>query len=178
MSFKCIWLADVLKAAGLKVVEQPGWKTRGHGDMKGIKGVLCHHTATKSGNMPSLKILVSGRPDLEGPLSQLGLARDGTYYVIGAGKCFHAGKGAWKPMGLVDNGNSYLIGIEAENDGVGEKWPEAQMIAYAKGCAAMIDHLNLTEKEVIGHKEYAPKRKIDPTFDMDDFREKVKGYMK
>ena len=43
-----VWLADVLRAEGIKVVEYPGWKDRGHGDMGTIWGVVAHHT----GNNP------------------------------------------------------------------------------------------------------------------------------
>lgn len=169
------WLADVLQDAGLKVQEEKGWETRGHGPMKGVRGILCHHTASNknSGNAPMVSTCRDGRPDLPGPLSQLVLARDGTYIVIAAGKSYHAGKGIWKPMGLEDNGNSWLIGIEAENDGIGEPWPEKQMDAYVGGVVAMLRHLKFPASAAIGHKEYAPNRKIDPTFDMAAFRDRV-----
>ncbi len=168
-------IADVLRAAGLAVKEQPGWKERGHGDMKDVRAVLCHHTAgPKSGNMPSLQICVVGNNDLPGPRCNLCLGRDGTYYVVAAGKGYHAGKGSWRD--ITDSGNSYFIGIEAEATGV-DTWPAAQMEAYARGCAALVKHFGLTAEEVIGHKEYAPKRKIDPNFDMDDFRKQVAEYM-
>ncbi len=176
MTFALSWLADVLRDAGLNVVEEPGWKTRGHGDMRQVQGILCHHTAgPRNGNAPSLKIVVDGDQTLEGPRAQLVLGRDGTYFVVAAGKAYHAGKGSWPPMNLLDNGNGHLIGIEAENTGLDndQPWPDAQMEAYAKGCAAMIKHLGLSYSAVIGHKEYAPNRKIDPTFDMDAFRRRV-----
>lgn len=175
MTYRLVWLADVLRKAGLKVIEKPNWKTRGHGDMKGVRGILCHHTAEAidSNTDPVSDLLMNGRPDLKGPLSQLGLGQDGTYYVIAAGKAYHAGRGAWPPMGLIDNGNSWLIGIEAENNGLKEVWPEVQLDAYARGCAAMIAHLKLGVDKVIGHKEYAPKRKTDPNFDMNKFRLRV-----
>jgi hypothetical protein len=51
---------------------------------------------------------------LLGPLSQLGLVRKGTFFVIAAGRCNHAGKGLWRG---VDTGNTSFIGIEAENSG-------------------------------------------------------------
>ena len=88
---KLTWLPDVLKAAGLKVATVPGWENRGR-DVGPIVGVLCHHTVgPKNGNMPSLNTLINGRPDLPGPLAQLGLGRDGTYFVIAAGRANHAG---------------------------------------------------------------------------------------
>lgn len=79
-------LATVLRAAGLKVQEVPGWKTRGHGQMTSVETIACHHTAgPKTGNYPSLGVVRDGRPGLDGPLAQLGLARDGTWLVIAAG---------------------------------------------------------------------------------------------
>src|ERR1044072_1917782 len=108
MAHSLTWLPDVLKAAGLKVAEVNGWKTRGNGDVGKIFGVICHHTVgPRSGNMPSLKTLIKGRSDLPGPLAQLGLARDGTYFIIAAGRANHAGRGVWKG---VTNGNSNFIG--------------------------------------------------------------------
>jgi hypothetical protein len=43
MAFSLTWLPQVLLNAGLKVAEQPGWRTRGRGDVGTIKGVICHH---------------------------------------------------------------------------------------------------------------------------------------
>jgi hypothetical protein len=94
MIFSLTWLPGVLREAGVKVAPVDGWESRGRGEMGPIEGVICHHTAgPKSGNMPSLRTLIEGRSDLPGPLSQLGLGRDGTYYVIAAGRCNHAGAG-------------------------------------------------------------------------------------
>ena len=168
---KLIWLSDVLRNAGQKVEEVPGWTSRGS-DMGEIKGVLLHHTAgSKSGNMPSLNVIKEGRPGLRGPLSQLALGRDGTWYVVAAGKSNHAGRGSWKNL---TKGNYHLIGVEAENTGVeNDPWPQVQIDAYAEGVGAILDFLNLPAYCAIGHKEWAPRRKIDPSFDMNVFREKV-----
>ena len=141
MPFQLTWLPIVLRNAGLKVAEVDGWPNRGRGDVGTIKGVMCHHTAGPvNGNMPSLGVLREGRSDLPGPLAQLGLGRDGTYYVIAAGRANHAGRGEWK--GVAD-GNGSFIGIEAENTGIGdstkpkfEPWPEVQLDAYRRGDAA------------------------------------------
>ena len=127
-------------------------------------------------NAPDLNIVTFGRPDLAGPLSQLLLARDGTYYVIAAGKCWHAGGGSWN--GVTD-GNAHFIGIEAENNGVDEVWPEHQLDCYARGCAAILKHIKAGAEMCAGHKEYClPKgRKIDPDFSMPDFRKRVSHYL-
>ncbi len=172
------WLADVLRNAGLKVAEQPGWKTRGRGPMGTVRGVMCHHTAgPKTGNMPSLAVVTNGRADLPGPLAQLGLGRDGTFYVIAAGRANHAGRGIWKG---VATGNSSLIGIEAENQGIAaDPWPAVQLDAYKRGVAAILGRLGAEASMCCGHKEYAlpSGRKPDPRFDMDAFRRDVAAIM-
>lgn len=184
MAFSLVWLARVLSDAGLKISEVPGWPNRGLGDVADIKGVICHHTAgSRNGNYPSLKVVTDGRPDLSGPLSQLGLGRDGTFYIIAAGKAQHAGKGNFDG---VTAGNTHFIGIEAENVGAPpgdpkhEPWPAVQIDAYQRGVAAILKHLGLPADNCIGHKEWAlPKgRKNDPVgIDMDQFRAKVAGFM-
>lgn len=177
MTYSLTWLPGVLRAAGLRVVEIPGWETRGQGDVGKIQLIMGHHTAEKidADMQPNLRVLTEGREGLRGLLAQLGLGQDGTYYMIGAGLAYHAGAGSWK--GIV-SGNAHSIGIEAENNGLGEPWPAVQMDAYARGCAAMANHLKLGVDFVIGHKEWAPQRKIDPTFDMIAFRQKVSSFMR
>lgn len=177
MPYALTWLPDVLKAAGLKVALVDGWENRGHGDVGRTLGVLCHHTAgPKNGNMPSLGTVTNGRPDLAGPLAQLSLGRDGTYYMVAAGKCYHAGTGTWEG---VTNGNTNFIGIEAENTGHADDspWPDVQMDAYCRGIAAILTHIERGVHWCAGHKEYAPGRKNDPDFDMDAFRASVAAIM-
>lgn len=179
MTHSLTWLPDVLKAAGLKVAVVDDWENRGRGDVGHIFGVLCHHTAgPKEGNMPSLGTLVKGRADLPGPLAQLGLGRDGTYFVIAAGKCNHAGKGTWQG---VTNGNTNFIGLEAENTGRSDDspWPEVQLDAYRRGVAAILTHIGRGVDFCAGHKEFAvpPGRKPDPNFDMNAFRASVAAIM-
>lgn len=179
MSFSLTWLPPILQTAGLKVAVVPGWEIRGRAEMGAVLGILCHHTAgSATGNMPSLRTLIDGRPDLPGPLSQLGLGRDGTFYVVAAGRCNHAGAGSWQG---VTQGNTHFIGIEAENTGLpgDTPWPEIQLDAYRRGVAAILRHVGRTPLFCAGHKEYAlPRgRKDDPDFDMDAFRQSVADIM-
>ena len=181
MPFSLTWLPEVLKAAGLKVAVEAGWENRGRGDVRQILGVICHHTAgPKNGNMPSLGVLKNGRKAsagskaLPGPLAQLGLARDGTWIVIAAGRAIHAGEGMFKG---VRTGNSSFIGIEAENTGLATDapWPAVQVDAYQRGVAAILKHIGKDQTFCCGHKEFAlPKgRKPDPSLNMDEFRTAV-----
>lgn len=187
MPYSLTWMPKVLVGAGLKVAEVPGWPNRGAGgrDIDRVKGVICHHTAGgRKGNMPSLGVITDGRADLPGPLAQLGLGRDGTYFVVAAGRANHAGRG--NREGATD-GNSGFIGIEAENTGVHDPnedrfdpWPTVQIDAYQRGVAAILNHLGLDPIMCCAHREYAlPKgRKPDPhTLDMDEFRERVRALM-
>jgi peptidoglycan hydrolase-like protein with peptidoglycan-binding domain len=178
MTYSLTWLPEVLQKAGLKVALVDGWSTRGRAEMGKVKGVICHHTATRqAGNMPTLKTLINGRDDLPGPLAQLGLGRDGTFYVVAAGRCNHAGPGAFEG---ITSGNTNFIGIEAENSGMSDdRWPEVQITSYQRGVAAILKHVGATAAFCIGHKEFAlpPGRKSDPNFDMNVFRSGVADIM-
>lgn len=165
-------LADACRKSGLTVVEVDGWRTRGHGQFAGVNSIVCHHTATSAraaGDYPSLRIVRDGRSDLPGPLSQLGLGRSGTVYVIAAGVAWHAGATFYPRQ---DNWHS--IGIEAEHDGL-SPWSPVQLAAYVRLVAALREHYEVPLSNVQGHKEVAKPlgRKPDPTFDMTDFRRRV-----
>ena len=179
MAHSLIWLPHILKSAGLKVALCDGWEERSKKDVGPIVGVICHHTAGQlNGNMPSLHTVTHGRPDLSGPLAQLGLGRDGTYYVIAAGRANHAGAGIWKGF---TNGNSNFIGIEAENTGLANDfpWPDVQLKAYHRGVAAILKYVGRSAEYCAAHKEYARPlgRKNDPFFNMQEFREAVAAIM-
>jgi hypothetical protein len=178
VAYSLTWMADALNGAGLQVVEEPGWQSRGHGDFGPARGVLIHHTGSnaRGGNAPDLGMVIAGRPDLSGPLCNLLLSRDATFHLVAAGKANHAGKGQWH--GVVE-GNTEMIGIEAENNGSTEPWPEAQMDTLLAGSAALLLHMNADSVMCAGHKEYAvPRgRKVDPDFDMVAFRDHLEAMM-
>lgn len=163
---RATWLADVLRAAGCKVREVPGWQQRGK-ELVSVEAVIWHHTATGPSwtDRRVQDLLVDGRSDLAGPLSQLGLERDGTFVVVAAGKANHNGYGEW--------GNQ-AIGIEAYNSGTGEPWPAVQVDAFDRGTAAILAHLGRGADRCKGHKETDPRRKIDPAgIDMNQARQRV-----
>lgn len=182
MNFSLLWMPKVLTDAGLQISEVPGWQNRGHGDEGSVKGIICHHTCGPlHGEMLDLNVIVAGRPDLGGPLAQLALGRTGIFHIVAAGKCWHAGGGAW--AGITD-GNAHFIGIEAENTGMtsgplADPWPAVQMDAYKRGCAAILKHIGAPVMMCIGHKEWALPhgRKDDPSFDMAPFRAEVAKLM-
>ena len=155
------WLADVLRAAGQQVREEPGWKTRGHGSLAGLTGIVWHHTASATTPANDVRVIRDGRADLPGPLAQLYLARDGTWTTVAAGRAWHAGSGAWPGL-PTNNANAYTVGIEAAQRGTGaEPWAPAQLAALRAGTVALVRHAGLSPSLVIGHKEWTA-RKIDP----------------
>lgn len=165
-----VWIADACRAAGLTVVEVDGWRSRGS-DSFAPRGLVIHHTAgPATGDMPSLRIVINGRPGLPGPLSQFGLGRSGTVYVVASGRAYHAGPGGWRGLA----GNAAVWGIEAENTGRGEPWALAQLDAYHRLAAVLAQRTPFGPEMICAHREWAPARKVDPRgIDMDDFRRKV-----
>lgn len=163
---RLLWLAEVLRQAGLRVVEYPNWQIRGAEKILARMDpqmVIAHHTATTS-SWPDSSVenllAVKGNASTPPPLCHLGLRRDGTYVVIASGVANHAGKGQWKNV----TGNKRAIGIEAYNTGKGETWSRVQLDAYDEGCAALLEKMGRDASWLVGHKEFAtpPGRKIDP----------------
>lgn len=159
-----IGLARVARDAGITVREVPGWKTRTahRGGMKKVHGVIWHHTATPAEaviarNNPTLNYMVNG---LGYPLANYGLAWDGSLDVIAAGTGAHAGTGSYR--GVPNNdGNRHMIGIEVEGtDGL--TWSPAQLETAAR-LGAQLNRDFGQDLIHIGHHEWAPRRKIDPT---------------
>lgn len=175
------YLTDLAKAArgsGLRVVEVDGWRGRGHGPMASASGVVCHHTGTSakaSGNYPTLRVVRDGREDLAGPLCNLGLGRDGTVYVVSAGRAYHAG-----PVFETWQSNSNAIGIEAEGDGV-HPFSPTMLDAYVALCAALCEHYGIPVSHVESHRVVAKPhyRKTDPYgVNMGEFRRQVAAAIK
>lgn len=176
-------LADVIRAhTGLTVIEEPGWKTRGHGPLlTSPQDITCHHTAAPASSyrtnpFPSLKTIRDGRnlglpSELKGPLAQIGLQRDCKVRVIAAGLCYHAGVVFEDWMT-----NGHTIGIEAEHDGV-SPWPADLYGAYVELCAGLVRGYN-PPHGVRAHKEVAKPlgRKNDPNFPMGPFRTSVAAF--
>lgn len=178
---KHVGLVNHLRRWGLNVQEKDGWRHRGRPYNFYPRAIIAHHTASgsQSGNFASESVVTFGRSDLPGPLCQILLGRDGTVKLIAAGYGNHAGYGGPKEGVPANQGNTYSIGIEAENNGVGEPWSAKQINAYYRLCAALMVWLGRKDVDrVFGHKEWAPSRKIDPAgIDMNRFRDQVRKAM-
>lgn len=182
-------ILTVLKAEGLTVHEHAGWSTHNREAATGktfgpVIGVLIHHTAGHGDK----EICYNGRSDLPGPLCHSWLGKTEGLWMIGHGRTNHAGSvdldvlnalRAEKSPLPVDNqanadGNDVLYGLEIENLGNGkDPYPDAQYHQAVLWAAALCRAHGWSEKSVAGHKEVQPG-KIDPSFDMDDFRADVK----
>lgn len=176
-------LAAKLKDRDIKVKVVKGWKSRGRFPFNPI-GTMFHHTASnkKSGNAPSLGLVTHGSSrTAPGPLCNVLVARDGTIIFVAAGKANHAGYGgAWGRVPK-DSGNTYLVGKEYENNGIGENWNPEQLRAGEIFDELFLEHIGAKtpNRRCPGHKEYAPKRKIDPGgINMKGHRNRVKALMK
>lgn len=152
------WLPDVLRAAGLDVYVMPGALTRSTWT-SGFRmdAIVWHHTATGprwlDGHVAAL--LSKGRIDLKGPLSQVGVERDGTWVIVACGRANHNGAKTAK------YGNDTL-GLEFYNAGDGiDPWPDAQMESGITGIAAIRNYVG-RDIPLFGHKETDATRKIDP----------------
>jgi len=158
------WMADAFRSNGLKVLEVAGWKTRGRPGTFEPRGVVFHHTASgkHGGSAPSLGTVLKGRPGIPGPLCHVLVGRDLTVRTIAAGRANHAGAGGPLIGISKDEGNSFLIGVEVENDGVGELWTPGLLETCDTVFATLLLGLRRQPTMLIGHKEWAPKRKIDP----------------
>lgn len=150
---------------GLTVRFESGWKRRGASggaQMKAVAGVLWHHDVSpRSGTYPLRNMLRNGRAGLSGPLCHIGFDRDGTVWIVGAGKANHAGTGS--VPGVVRNGgNTRLIGIEMTSAGTRPwDWTAAQLRQMPKLGAALSDIFGLSTSQHWAHYEYQ-NGKIDP----------------
>jgi len=159
-------LADVLRRAGLPVVEVSGWQTRARGSGGYASGrpthVMWHHTASTTSAQNDVNYQCYGSPDK--PIANLYFARDGAVWVMAAGATNTNGKGSDTWGGGVPNDkmNEYAIGCEIGNGGTGEPYPMAQQNAVMTAAKAMAHAYNIPAHKHRAHFEWAPGRKIDP----------------
>jgi N-acetylmuramoyl-L-alanine amidase-like protein len=161
------WLADVLRAAGVRVVEEGNWRARMRpGSFEPI-GVLWHHTAATSSASnphPALNVCINGRPDLAGPLCQALVDYHGVFHVISAGRCNHAGASRGSGPIPAGDGNTMLIGWEIDYNGVNQQMTSAQYNASLAATAAVLTRLGRDASYARGHRETSTTGKIDPSF--------------
>lgn len=171
---RLLWLADVLRAAGLTVHEVVGWRERGSATYNPV-GIICHATAGSSTSTDAgeISVLLNGSNSAPPPIAQLYLSRSGAWHVVASGRCNHARTGQ-PGTPLVGVGNSGLIGVEAQNNNAGQPWPAVQLDAYQRGVAAICKRMGWSASRAIAHREHQPNGKTDPVgINMGAFRATV-----
>lgn len=161
-------LAQVCRSIGYPVHEENGWQTRARssgGYNAGLPNhVMCHHTASgpSSDGQSDVNYMCYGSDNR--PVANLYLSRKGEIWVMAGGATNTNGKGHdyWGGGVPNDSMNSYAIGIEAANNGVGEPWPEIQQMVYVELVNQLCAHYGIPNSHVRAHFEWAPDRKIDP----------------
>jgi hypothetical protein len=189
-------LIKQLKEFKVPYMEFGTWKTHNRnsvGSWGPVHGFMVHHTGSDSTDQK--RLLRDGRSDLPGPLSHFGIAQDGTVWLIGWGRCNHAGKGDPDVLSAViaesygtkpptDNqatvdGNRYFYGVEIWYSG-SHGMTSSQYASLLKLSAAVCDFHGWSEKSIIGHGEWQPG-KWDPGYkngtmmDMNAVRNDVKA---
>lgn len=168
------WLADVLRAAGLTVVDKgygiDGWQTRGRssgGFPSQPLGVQWHHTAsnTQPANDVSWQLNGDGNP-----IGNMTIMRDGSVWLICAGAANTAGKGG--PLTLSrgqipqDSANTRTVAIEVANSGTGQAWPSVQIDSFFTASNVINARLGNLPTDVFSHALGSgngwTNRKIDP----------------
>jgi len=160
-------LADVLRAAGITVVEVDGWQTRSRSSGGFADGrpthLMVHHTASPphTDGQRDVDYIVTNSPVR--PVSNLYTSRAGVVYVCAGGATNTNGKGrdTWGGGVPDDQMNVYAIANEIANNGTGEPYPDVQQASVLTSSAALVDHYNLHPPRA--HFEWAPTRKIDPS---------------
>jgi len=182
---RVLWLADVLRKAGLTVHEYPGWRTRGSdrwGEVVGVgplRGVVCHATAGSrtSSDAGEMRVLwETGSTSAPVPISQLYLSRSGQWTVGASGRCNHVllgHKGPHKGFG-----NYQLLGVEAQNDNRGEPWTAVMLDSYRRGVAAICRHMGWEPWRVVAHREHQDGKSDPAGVDMTAFRRRVAELIK
>lgn len=168
-AWRATWLADAFRAEGLTVVEVEGWRARGYAYAHPPVVSLFHHTgsARTSGPAGGLRVVVYGRPGLDGPIANWLTARNGIVYVIASGIANNAGHGNARAAGLPNvTGNGNTFGDEMDNDGLHEPYPAVQYTAAIKSHAAVHRRLGWPASRGIGHKEWSTTGKTDPLLNM------------
>lgn len=161
-------LGNWCREAGLLTHEDAGWQHRARSSGGYEPGrpicIMWHHTASQTTPVNDVNYICRGSGDA--PLANLLLARNGEVWVCAGGATNTNGKGG--PISVSrgtvpkDSMNTYGLGIEAANNGVGEPWPQAQIDAYFALNNVLADRLGLAVSDLCEHAIYAPDRKIDP----------------
>jgi N-acetylmuramoyl-L-alanine amidase len=144
----------------------PNQSSRGGTD---IDSIVLHHTASNSteGDLATLR-----RPNGADSVSAHYLiGRDGTIYqlVPDDRAAWHAGESALR--GVPTDMNARSIGIEITNDGLGQTpFTPEQYAALRQLVPHLVATYDIPIENIVGHKDIAPDRKIDPAANFETAR--------
>jgi len=169
-------LLQALRNAGLNVIEEPGWRTRGkRWNVDGKpEGVMQHHTAPP--NPYPIKRLYG--PPLYRIKANMATHEDGRLYLVAYGACnYSSGYGmkailencVRKSIAPTHNGtkrgtksgNRHFWNYENSHPGDGSPIPQVQLDTIIESNRIVNDHFGLNPEQTISHAEWT-KRKIDP----------------
>jgi N-acetylmuramoyl-L-alanine amidase len=135
-------------------VQSPHYSARPAG--KAITAIILHHTGAMTAKStlswfqaPESKVSAHYVIDRNGDLYQM---------VKEENKSWHSGKSELHGQSDV---NSFSIGIELVGDGKAE-FPKAQYEALAWLVKTLKKKYNVEDSSIVGHKDIAPGRKVDP----------------
>ncbi len=119
--------------------------------------VIIHHTAQDS-LAQTLKTFTVTRTQTS---AHYVISKDGkvVHMVNDYLRANHAGVAKW---GNNTDLNSSSIGIELDNNGLGQPYPEAQMNSLLKLLSTLKKKYSIPTANFIGHADIAPRRKNDP----------------
>ena len=171
-----VWLTDLptwLSSAGLRVdVYDDKWTTRSRssGGYEQVLGIGIHHDAGSVNGSEKGAADYGWKNADDRPIGAIRLWRDGHILVGAAGATNTMGKGGPLKVskGTIpqDQGNLYMLAIEAANNGVGEPWATQMIDAYLQMVWTLCQKLGLKHSDVYSHAGYCqptcPGRKIDP----------------
>lgn len=174
------------RALGARVTFEDGWDTRGNGTRADYLGGLVHHTASPSSParpFPTRRMLIEGRPDLHGPLTNVGgpwcEPHDPWLHVVAAHPANHAGASGGRAMGPLPRTslfNRHVLGLEIDYAGTAPMAPGQARAAliFTAGVTRVLGRGSADW--VRGHAETSITGKWDPgwapnrTIDLPAFR--------
>jgi N-acetylmuramoyl-L-alanine amidase len=160
----------VKDSAGLAYADN--WVGTTNFSMRRPNFVIIHHTAQNSCDS-TLRTFTLPRTAVS---AHYVICKDGTVHHMlnDLLRAHHAGLGKW---GGVSDMNSSSIGIEIDNNG-SEPFTEQQIASLIQVLERLKKAYNIPQANFIGHMDWAPGRKVDPSrfFSWQPLAEKGFGY--
>lgn len=171
--------ADILRAAGCRVMIASTWPSKPLGPVPDPpRAIVWHHDASPPGPSPGALSWITSSYAGQKPSAQFWVDTQGTWWLIGQGKAWHAGTVGPPYKGVADSANS--VGIETDHT-VGEPWPPVMLDSLRRGTAALLKAWGHGPDRLYFHKQigYPYGRKVDPAgLDLEPERQRVGELMR